>query len=149
MVSESLLRSLNAAFNDAVSNRNRIQMEVNDSQSRVVDAQTNLERAETQETTASQRNQQKIDEARELTDYYNGLADQSGLNAIQQKLTQLSVQQQETHRQLLAARTIRQQRHQELEDAKIAHAVARQNLERAIKEWQRMSEQLEQARNEK
>ncbi len=149
MVSETLLRTLDATLQAAGNKRNAIQFEVNNLNSALADAGANLQRAETQEANAASRNDLKKAEHRELLDYYNGLADKSGLGSILERIEALANEQHETHRLLVAAREIRMQRFQESEQAKIGLAVVRERLAEAVKEWQRMTMEVEKARNER
>jgi uncharacterized phage infection (PIP) family protein YhgE len=149
MVSNTILEQLNAAFIDAANKRNQIQSEVNALRDLASQANTSLQRAETQQANAVASNDQKLSEHRELLGYYNGLADKSGLNAIEARIERIASAQRETHRLLGEANRIRQGCYSEAERAKTNLAVAESKLGEAQKEWQRMSEQLERARNER
>jgi len=147
MVSDTLLRSLDLALRSAGNRRNQTQIEVNDLRRAVTTAEANFQRAQTQETNATIRNDQKQAEHKELLDYYNGLADKSDLGAILEQIETCAAEQRDTNRLLGESREIRMQRYSELEKAKTDLAVAESRLVDATKEWHRMFAQVAEARN--
>ena len=84
-----------------------------------------------------------------MLDYYNGLADKAGLGSILNRIELLAREQLETHRHLQTSRDIRMNCHRQWDQAQTNLAVAEKALEEAVKEWRRMSAELEKARDEK
>lgn len=149
MVSEIVMRSLNEALGEAANRRNAAQSEVNDRSLALTDAQANAQRAATQEANAAARNDLKVRELRELTEYYNGLLDKTGLEAIRDKIERLSQEQFTANQDVSGARQITVQRNAMVEEAKTRLAVTRTAFEEAQKKWQRMSEECQRASNER
>ncbi len=148
MVSESLLRTLNAALIDAGNRRNALQFGVNELRSVLANAKASLQRAEVKESKAVGANDRKTAEHRELLDYYNGRADKPGLGSILSRIEVLANEQLETHRHLQTSRDIRMNCQRQWDQALTNLAVAEKALEEAVKEWQRMAAEVEKARNE-
>jgi hypothetical protein len=148
MVSESLLRTLDTALQGAGNKRNAIQSEVNNLNFALADATANFQRAQNQEANAVAHNDHKKAKHRELLDYYNNQVDKSGLGSVLEQIEVLAREQHATHRVLGESREIRMQAYREQEQAKTNLAVAQSRLTEAVKEWQRMSAEVEKARNE-
>jgi len=148
MVSNIVLRELDAAVQQAANRRNKLQSKVNSLRSVLSDASANLQRAQTEEQNAVDHNDVKIKEHHEVLDYYNSLTDKSGLGAIPIRIEGLAAEQRATHRLLGEARETRMQRYRELEEAKTELAGAEIELAEAAKEWLSASAQAQKAREE-
>jgi len=109
MVSETVLRALDRACQFAADRRNQCQSDFNRLREALATANANLESSQSEEQNVSAHNQSALNQIRELNDYYNGIIDKSGLQAIQAEINRLSAQQIEIHRELGQAREQRMQ----------------------------------------
>jgi hypothetical protein len=149
MVSETVIRSLSAALQEASNKRNLAQSEVNLCRSKLTQIQANAQRATNQESTANVQVELKKKEHTELLDYYNGLADKTGLEAILERVERLAKEQTEATTILSQARDITLRSNLAVERAQTELAVATQRLQEAAGQWQRLSEEVTRASSER
>jgi hypothetical protein len=149
MVTESVLRNLNAALQAAGEKRNLLQMRVNDLRTGMQSAKANFQRAETQEANTRQFHEQKHRECKELLDYYNGIADKTDLAAIPARIERLTAEANDALTTVRRAGEIRQQQYREMEIANSAFAGAEIELKQAQQEWAGISARVHQAHEER